>query len=129
MAMALHHQISQELWTQDFQFVVSLRVYLSIQDGQVARLQDYLEMRYYPELVPQVFLTLKYSYNWMVHHWDCLLESGFIVDDNGRKGVMDCLIIALYDFSSTIPIELITEFPDLDPLIVLKRAQGYLDKQ
>lgn len=127
--MELQHDLTLKSWTDDFLFLMTLRLRDGLPDAQQARFRDYLEMRYEPQLVEQAFETLKQSYNFIARHWTYLKDVGLIRAEDGRDGIVNCLILALREVAFTFPHEQLIHLPATDPRKMVKIAQKYVDAE
>ena len=70
------------------------------------------------------FQALKHSYNFVAKHWDYFQEIGIIQKDSeGRIGVTNALIFALYDVAMSVPPDTLALLVDTDPLRIVRIAQ------
>lgn len=122
--------ISQHQWFADFRFLLGGAFRGSQEGVQIALLEDRLESRYEPHLIPRAYNSLKYSYNWMARNWEYFEEVGLVRrQDDGRIAIENSLIYALHHLASDIPTELLPRLPELDPAKLVKVAQKFIDAE
>ncbi len=127
--MALLQNITLSSWAEDFQFVLILSGRGEAEAVQKAHLEDYLEKRYERSLLVRAFLTLKYSYNWIVRHWSYLKEIGLVQEIEGKTAVVNCLIMALQEISFALPLKFLPKLPDTNSQKMVRLAQRYIDAE
>ena len=119
--------ISPRHWLTDFRFLLGGAFRGSSEDVQIALLEDRLESRYAPALIPRAYNSLKYSYNWLARNWDYFEEVGMVRKEGGGMVVENSLIYALFHFSGYIPLEMLPRLPDMPPDTLIPVAQKYIE--
>lgn len=120
--------IPQRQWVEDFRFLLGGAFRGSEEGVQIALLEDRLESRYEPHLVPLAYNSLKYSYNWMARNWDYFEEVGMVRrQQDGRIAIENSLIYALHHFSVGIPIEMLPMLPETGPERLVPVAQKFIE--
>jgi hypothetical protein len=119
--------ISPHHWLEDFRFLLSGAFRGSSEDVQIALLEDRLESRYAPALIPRAYNSLHYSYNWLARNWNYFEEVGMVRREDGQIAVENSLIYALFHFSSDIPLETLPMLPDTPPELLVSVAQKYIE--
>jgi hypothetical protein len=120
-------EVSPHHWLADFRFLLDGSARGSEEGIQIARLEDRLETRYAPHLIPHAYNSLRYSYNWLVRSWDYFCEVGLVRLSGTGFVIENSLIYALHHISADIPIELLPNLPELEPSKLVKVAQKYID--
>lgn len=122
-------ELSSTHWLLDFRFLLSLASKGGEEGIRVAQLEDRLETRYSPELIPLAYNSLRYSYDWLVRNWDYFLEVGMIRRENGETAIENSLIYALHHFSTNLPLEALPMLPEMPPNQLVTVAQKYIDAE
>jgi hypothetical protein len=126
----LLQSITPQSWLQDFRFLLGGVLGGGQEDAQRARLEDYLETRYLPDLVPDLFVALMNSYNWTAKNWDYLQEVGMVgMTTEGRITMTNSVVYALHDVAMSAPPAILHMLPDVDPLKVVRIAQRHIDAE
>lgn len=123
----LKSQATCDSWAYDFQHLLSGVLKGGSEELQKARLNEYLEARYAPEIIPYVFDSLHGAYNHLARNWQYFTEIGLIENGNERFAVTNALILALYDSAMATPSpELLIQ---IDPIKIVKIAQRHIDRE
>ncbi len=122
-------ELSSTHWLLDFRFLLSVASKGGEEGIREAQLEDRLETRYVPELIPLAYDSLRYSYDWLVRNWDYFLDVGMIRRENAGTAIENSLIYALHHFSTNLPFESLPLLPDMPPNQLVTVAQKYIDAE
>lgn len=122
------NEVSPQSFHEDLIFLLAGVAHGGEELPQKARLEDWLSVRYHPDLLAWMKQALVESYNFLVRNLQYLISKGLMEwTPGGVVSIENRLIMAIYQAASTRNIWRLHEVSALDPEVIAALASGWED--